>query len=576
MKTLSDMLDEDLLQDLAGDRYFQRGVDYFERGLVYSLAQYGERISAEVHGTETYQVQLWIENEDLYSRCTCPLGVEGEFCKHCVAVGLTWIDEPPVRQSGKAAPAKVGTTMEDVRDYLARQERDTLVRMILEQAMEDARWRDRLLMKAAAHGAEGVDINTFRRTLRNTISVGDFVDYYAAGGYASGVESVIDGLEELLEDGYASEVVELSEEAIMLLDDAINSVDDSDGYLNPIIDQVEDIHYQACEIAHPNPQALAERLFHMELESGFGFFHNAVESYADILGQEGQKTYAQLIDAELKKPSDPSSKRSRLNYRRSKLQHMKEKLVAAQGNLDDLVAVIAEDLSEPHRYQQIAQLYQDAGQEKLAIEWAERGLRAFSDSHYTGGLRDFLVSAYEKQGRFEDAVTIVWQGFSDRPSLYGYRKLKQQAEKAGSWLKWQKQALTGVKQIPQKYNRRSSLMDQSLLVEILLEEGQVETAWQEAQAGGCTRKLRLRLADLRADEHPEDALSIYQPMIEPLINQTDNQAYEQAIDLIVKVKALMVRLDQETEFHEFLVNLTQTYKRKRNFIKFLKQRNLRT
>ena len=68
-----------------------------------------------------------------------------------------------------------------------------------------------------------------RRALRNAIATGDFVDYYTAAGYADGVQSAIDGLEELLESGYASDVVELSEEAIDLLEDALNSMDDSDG-----------------------------------------------------------------------------------------------------------------------------------------------------------------------------------------------------------------------------------------------------------------------------------------------------------------------------------------------------------
>ncbi len=46
MTTLSDLLDEDYLMDRAGDRYFQRGVYYFEEGRVHALAQYGDRITA--------------------------------------------------------------------------------------------------------------------------------------------------------------------------------------------------------------------------------------------------------------------------------------------------------------------------------------------------------------------------------------------------------------------------------------------------------------------------------------------------------------------------------------------------
>ncbi|WP_448571231.1 SWIM zinc finger family protein [Trichothermofontia sp.] len=53
MTTLSERLDEGSLRDLAGDRSFQRGVNYFEEGRVHALAQYGDRITAKVYGTHT-------------------------------------------------------------------------------------------------------------------------------------------------------------------------------------------------------------------------------------------------------------------------------------------------------------------------------------------------------------------------------------------------------------------------------------------------------------------------------------------------------------------------------------------
>jgi hypothetical protein len=128
--------------------------------------------------------------------------------------------------------------------------------------MNDSAWREQLLLKVATRQVGGADIAAVRKLLRNAIATGGFMDYYKAGGYADGVQSAMDGLEDLLHHGYASDVVELSEEAIALLDNAINNVDDSDGNLNPIIDQVQDLHLRACTIAKPNPKALAERLFH--------------------------------------------------------------------------------------------------------------------------------------------------------------------------------------------------------------------------------------------------------------------------------------------------------------------------
>ncbi|MEN8444074.1 MAG: DUF6880 family protein [Cyanobacteria bacterium J06555_13] len=582
MTTLSDVLDDDLLLALAGDRYFQRGVGYFEQGRVHSLAQYEERITAEVHGTETYQVQLWLQDGDLLSRCNCPLGTEGAFCKHCVAVGLAWIAEPPSYRPAEAAPANVGTTMEDVRDYLARQERELLVRMILDRAMEDARWREQLLMKAASQQTGGADITTFRRALRNAIPIEDFVDYYAAADYADDVQSAIDGLEDLLDLGYASDVIELSEEAIELLEDALNAIDDSNSYMSPIMEQVQELHYCACETAQPDLKALAERLFHRELSSGYGFFYNAIENYADILGEEGRSAYQHLVDAEWKKlPEVGKEERTSFNYRRSMLNRMKENLVAATGDLEELVTVISKDLSSPSRYLQIAQLYHEASEPNEAIVWAEKGLAEFED-YFTGQLGDFLIAAYEQQDRFEDAIAVVWQDFSRSPSLHLYQKLQQQADKDRDWSTWRERALEHISQLsqPPTSTKRSSSprcvmpMRNTLLVEIFLWEGDVEQAWQAAQAGDCVRRLWMQLAELRAADYPEDALSVYQPAIEPLINKTNNQAYSQAVDLIEKVKIIMVRLDKEAEFKQLLEQLSKTYKRKRNFIKLLIQRNL--
>lgn len=233
-------------------------------------------------------------------------------------------------------------------------------------------------------------------------------------------------MEELLEAGYASDVVDLCEEAIALLEEALNAIDDSDGHLNDILDQLPDLHFRACTVAPPNPRALAERLFRRELASGYGFFYNALETYGDLLGDEGRETYRQLVDEEWNKlPVLDARDRQQYDYRRSQLSRMKEALVAETGNLEALVTVIAKDLSSPSRYLQIARRYQNANQVQEAIAWAERGIQAFEGSYLTGQLGDFLIEAYEQTGRFEDAAAIVWQDFAHHPSLFYYQKLKQ-------------------------------------------------------------------------------------------------------------------------------------------------------
>jgi uncharacterized Zn finger protein len=113
--------------------------------------------------------------------------------------------------------------------------------------------------------------------------------------------------------------------------------------------------------------------------------------------------------------------------------------------------------------------------------------------------------------------------------------------------------------------------NRSLLVEIFLWEGEDELAWQEAQAGGCSKQLWLKLAERRQQTHPEDALPIYEREIEPLIQETNNTAYANAVSFLQKVHQLMVRLDRQAEFNALVAHLRQTYKAKRNFIALLEK-----
>src|SRR3989337_428474 len=84
-------LDTNTLRRLAGPRSFERGESYFEDGRVGSLVEDKGKITAFVHGSSKYRVKLWNEDGNLEYECSCPVGQDGDFCKHCVAVGLTWL-----------------------------------------------------------------------------------------------------------------------------------------------------------------------------------------------------------------------------------------------------------------------------------------------------------------------------------------------------------------------------------------------------------------------------------------------------------------------------------------------------
>ena len=103
-ENLKELITRQNLQMEAGDAYFKRGLDYFRSGHVQKLFVDDERIEGKVSGSRSYSCSIESDGDGWFSgECSCPLGDDGEFCKHLVALGLAFIDgfEMPQPTNGK-------------------------------------------------------------------------------------------------------------------------------------------------------------------------------------------------------------------------------------------------------------------------------------------------------------------------------------------------------------------------------------------------------------------------------------------------------------------------------------------
>ena len=297
---LDDVLTCDKLLELADERSYARGEAYFEEGRVVSLTENLNVVTGRVQGTETYQVELRVEDGELASSCSCPWAAEGNFCKHCVAVGLAWLERDSETNGGEPkagkTPAKPRITPDDVRAMLKCEDKGYLVEIIMNQAAADNALAERLVMKAARRGQGGPDIATYRRVLTNAFRTGGFVDWRGVSDYAQRIHQAIAGVEELLREGYAAQVIELVELGLRQCERALGEVDDSDGEVGGIRDRLQELHLAACRKARPEPEALARKLFDWEMKSQWDVFHGAARTYARVLGRKGLAMYRKLAE----------------------------------------------------------------------------------------------------------------------------------------------------------------------------------------------------------------------------------------------------------------------------------------
>jgi len=94
---LRDVLTLDEVQSLADSKTFARGKAYLHEGAVSRLDESGGALRANINGSTRYSVEIKVGLDvELAYTCDCPVGQSGTFCKHLVAVALSWLENSGV------------------------------------------------------------------------------------------------------------------------------------------------------------------------------------------------------------------------------------------------------------------------------------------------------------------------------------------------------------------------------------------------------------------------------------------------------------------------------------------------
>ncbi|GGW84740.1 SWIM zinc finger family protein [Streptomyces noursei] len=556
-------LTEANLKMLAGARSFERGRGYLDA--VSGVEVGGEGwVTASVHGSERYEVELSLDGPGgLSGECDCPYGLEGNFCKHLVAVGLTVL----ARSEGLPLQWKAARDRaQDLDSWLSALSKDELLALVREQVGEDRRLRHRLELRAAS--ARG-DIASVRARIRELLDIGPFaqygyVEYADARAYADQAGQVVSAIGGLTGSGRAADAIILVREAMKLLAGAVESVDDSDGWLGSVGAGLADAHLAACRAARPDPEELARWLIgHALGELDDGLTDIDPLDYEDVLGTEGLVVLRKL-----------AVQAWQANRRGWAEKHLMERLAKARGDVDAVIAVHAADLApNGHTHLVIARELDTARRPAEALCWAERGIREARDlAAVDTALVDHLCDRYTQADRLAETVALRRDHFCARRTLLTYQQLRAAARAADCWPAEREDALALLRADAEQ--RQPGRCGGPALVDALLDDKDVEAAWQAATETGADDRQWLTLADHVRATRPTDALGVYLRLIEPLTAQTGNAIYEQLVSLLLRIRDCHRRLESPEEFTGYVTALRTAQKRKRNLMRLMDEHHL--
>ncbi len=542
-----------------------------------------------------YLVELWGDVGRPQWSCSCPAAEDGSFCKHCTAAALSLgVDEasgagvgPPlvsVAGSGrpKSRPDDAGfepNAGDELAGFVEDLGPGRLAEIVLEAAESDWRLRERLLAEArAARGAE-IDLAGWRRRIDQAFADRDFmhhgfVTYQTAAGWAASVGEMIDAVEDLCDSGHHDAAARLAEHAHRRADEAVDYVDDSDGWITVISERLSDVHLRACEEGSPEVSELAARLVEMELASELGGFYRSAATYAEILGETGLAAFREHLEphrerVERKAASDKYS---------SEVFAWRQALVGwahGTGDPEALIeahshgSMLADDMLE------IARALDRAGRGDEAFAWARRGMADWGGRpHQVGGLRDFLALKMRGRGDDQAAVKLYWEAFVADPSLSAYRRLLD--EGAGEdWLRRCRDHLDRVlERVPADTARLTPENAfgvlpppvpgaAAALMEILMYEGLAEAAWDVARQHGCGSQMWLTIARALENTRPLDSIAVYEPAALAIIDAKKADRYQSAVDLMVRIRRLADSAGKPRRFESLLSRVRTEHKAKR-------------
>ncbi len=403
-----------------------------------------------------------------------------------------------------------------------------------------------------AAARENGDLAELRAEVDRGLRTRRFLGYRESSEWARAARPIVEELRSAAASSPSKELVALIERAVGHVVKVIMHADDSDGTIGDLARELLEVHAQVCDASVADPVKLAAWMVRFSCDDQ-DFFEVDPVRYAGALGERGLLAYRRAIEA-------------RENGERVfAVRWARERLAVLDGDSERIVVLLGGDLSASHQFIRVCQAMAELGREEEVLQWATRGI-AETDGWQVAQLYDLACSVHGRRSAALEALRLRREQHGRMASASTYSRLRHAAEEVGAWEIERDAARVALR------NR-----DPGGLIDVLLDEGDVELAWSVAHKDpdwepGLAQ--RLRLAEAREAQRPEQALPWYMLVADELLRETGRRSYARAIPVLKHARRAATAAGKSEWFATRLADLRERHRRRPTLIAMLDKASL--
>jgi len=564
----------------ASSKTYDLGYGLYASNYVSKLLIIDNQAMATVAGQFKYKVTLGNNAAGQFlASCTCPAGDYQEVCKHAIAVALK------VNSLSAAEFADANANDETAQDnerseliaWFLDKPADELTNIVMgfldESEHEYDKWAVMMSDDKQALGAGDLS-----KLITKALPKKQVWGWSEVRSYFAEADSLFEMILPAIEKQPVDQQWKLNLKALVRLNTVLEGIDDSGGFRYEIEGQLNQNLSELFNQLSWSDEQKAQWIFEHFEDYKYDVFPSVPHDF-DITPSVNTLFLSQCaaaIEKRLQTGVDFDDWRQK-----SALTRLTSVLIDQAKEQDDwqeqlrLIKLTAHDSDD---YLKIAALCKARNDLLDAEYYLKQAYQRANKPHEVLACKRDEIELRLELSEFKVAWVIEWQLYIDNPSFNGFKDLQTLQLKTGiidaEFTQKVEQLLISLSDQAAKSNQGAYRFTNypSELLDFYIDQNDIAKARSLAAKHEVKSSQLIKLAGLIMAQYPQESIDLYQKSISNIIGQSNNDAYREAINLLIKIeKNLKDASDDCTLLYDMIGTLAKSFKQKRNMMKLLRE-----